>query len=237
MKEQIRRGLEELKIPYSEETALEQMAAFVEELLIKNQVMNLTAITEPEEVVARHLLDSAYLTHHIPEGTETLIDVGTGAGFPGMPLKILRPELNVTLMDALEKRLRWLEEVGEQLGLSQLETLHGRGEDLPHEPDHRERYQIATARAVAELRILVELTLPFVAVGGRFLAMKSQECDEELNDAEKAIEVLGGRILEVVDYGIPEKDYTYRLIVIEKIATTPSIYPRRWKKMKSTKIS
>lgn len=237
MKEQIKTGLDDLKISYSEESTIDQMAEFVEELLEKNQVMNLTAITDPEEVVTRHLLDSAFLSHYIPEGTETLIDVGTGAGFPGIPLKILRPELSVTLMDALDKRLRWLEDVGEQLGLEKLETLHGRGEELPHHLDHREMYQVATARAVAELRILVELTLPFVAVGGRFLAMKSQECDEELKEAEKSIEVLGGKIQEVVDYTIPSKDCGFRLIVIEKVTTTPSIYPRRWKKIKSTTIS
>lgn len=236
MKEQIQRGLQSLEIPYPEEGSIEQMAEFVTELLAKNQVMNLTAITEPSEVVALHVLDSAFLSKFIPQGTETLIDVGTGAGFPGMPLKILRPEIHITLMDALDKRLQWLEDVGEQLDLSDLETLHGRGEDLPHHSEYRENYQIATARAVAELRILVELALPFVAIGGRFLAMKSRTCDEELKDAEKSIEILGGKILEVVDYPIPEKEISYRLIIIEKIASTPSIYPRRWKKIKNTRI-
>lgn len=238
LKEKIQQGLQELEICHVTEEQLAQLEQFVAMLLEKNKVMNLTAITEPNEVITRHLLDSAALLPFLPEvdSTHTLIDIGTGAGFPGIPLKILRPDLEVTLMDALEKRLLWLEEVSDHLELDRVATLHGRGEELPHESQFREQFHLATSRAVADMGILAELSLPFVKVGGLFLAMKSTESEQEIRNAEGAIAVLGGKIRKVVEYQIPFTGISQRVVVIEKVKETPDKYPRRWAKMKNTPI-
>lgn len=237
MNQQIKKGLLELGIEHVDEGKVGQLEAFLKEVLEKNQVMNLTAITDPTEAVALHLLDSAYVEKFIPTEAETLIDVGTGAGFPGVPLKILRPSLEVTLMDALEKRLLWLEEQGGKMNLEQLFTLHGRGEELTHDSNFREAFDVATARAVADLSILSELVLPFVGVGGHFLAMKSTESEEETQKAKEAIHILGGEIVEIHDYVIPQVGAKHRLIVIEKVEETPEKYPRRWAKIKKNPLS
>lgn len=237
MNKQIKNGLLELGLDQITEEQVEQLGGFLREVLEKNQVMNLTAITDPEEAVGLHLLDSAYVEKFIPKEAETLIDVGTGAGFPGVPVKILRPQLEVTLMDALEKRLLWLEEQGENMNLEQLFTLHGRAEELTRDPSFREVFDVATARAVADLSILSELVLPFVKVGGRFLAMKSIESDEETQKAKEAISLLGGEIVEIHDYVVPQMEVKHRLIVIDKVMETPEKFPRRWAKMKKSPLS
>lgn len=237
MRAQIEKGLLELGVTVPDEEAIEKMDRFIHHLLEKNQVMNLTAITEPNQVVGLHLLDSAAMWNFIPEDAKTFIDVGTGAGFPGVPLKILKPELHVTLMDALEKRLTWLEEVTEELELDGIETLHGRGEELTHLEAYRESFDVATARAVADLRILAEIVLPFLKVGGRFLAMKSKDSILEMDLAEETIKVLGGAVTEVTDYKIPDMDVEHRVVVIEKIAPSPAEYPRRWAKIKNSPIA
>lgn len=239
LKEKIQEGLQALNIHGVTDIKLTQLEQFVAMLLEKNQVMNLTAITEPNEVITRHLLDSAALLPFLPEegGANTLIDIGTGAGFPGIPLKILRPDLEVTLMDALEKRLLWLEEVSDHLALDGIHTLHGRGEELPHNKEFREQFHLATSRAVADMRILAELSLPFVKVGGLFLAMKSTESELEIRNAEGAIAVLGGKIQKVEEYHIPFTGISQRVVVIEKVKETPEKYPRRWAKMKNTPIT
>lgn len=236
MRAQIEKGLLELGVEVPDEDAISKMERFIDELLEKNQVMNLTAITEPKQVVGLHLLDSAAMCAFIPKEAKTFIDVGTGAGFPGVPLKILKPELNVTLMDALEKRLTWLEEVAEDLELDGIETLHGRGEELTHQEMYREKFDIATARAVADLRILAEIVLPFLKVGGRFLAMKSKTSDGEMELAEETIKVLGGVVTEVTDYKIPDMDVEHRVVVVEKVVPSPMEYPRRWAKIKNSPI-
>lgn len=236
MKEQIERGLLALGVTVPNQYTIEKMEQFIYSLLEKNKVMNLTAITEPHEVVARHLLDSAVVTKFIPKEAKTLIDVGTGAGFPGIPLKILLPDLNVTLMDALEKRLSWLDVIAQELDLDGIQTLHGRGEDLPHRVKYREVYDVATARAVADLSVLSEIVLPFVKVGGTFLAMKSRDTGEEIQIAEKTIQTLGGILTEVTDYTIPETEVGYRMVVIEKLSPTPEDFPRRWAKIKNSPI-
>lgn len=236
MREQIEKGLAELGVTVASADVVVKMEQFIECLLEKNQVMNLTAIIEPKEVVGLHLLDSAAMLNFIPKEAKTLVDVGTGAGFPGVPLKILKSDLDVTLMDALEKRLNWLEEVSEELELEGIETLHGRGEELTHHEKYREVYDVATARAVADLRILAEIVLPFVKVGGYFLAMKSRDSVEEIELAEEVIKVLGGVVKEVTDYKIPHMDVEHRVVVIEKIASSPKKYPRRWAKIKNAPI-
>ena len=211
--------------------AADQLAEYGRLLLEKNQVMNLTAIREPEGVARLHMLDCAALVNCAQFEGKTLIDVGTGAGFPGLPLKILVPSLEVTLLDSLNKRVDWLNEVSGQLGLSGVRAIHARAEEQAQVKGFRDSFDFATARAVADLRLLAELCLPFVKVGGWFLSMKSVESDQELEQAAHAIKLLGGRVRNTVDYTIPGSDVTHRVVVIEKVAPTLKGYPRRWAKI------
>ena len=225
-------GLEELgltgRIPENAPALLAQYGAL---LLEKNQVMNLTAIREAEGVARFHMLDCAALLRYCDFQGKTLIDVGTGAGFPGMALKILVPTLEVTLLDSLNKRLDWLLETCGSLGLENIHTLHARAEEQALVMGYRDSFDFVTARAVAELRLLCELCLPFVKVGGQFLAMKSTGSDQELEEAAHAVKLLGGRLKGVYDYLIPGTEVTHRLIAIEKTAPTLRGYPRKWGKM------
>ncbi len=229
MKEIISAGLTELglanKVP---QNAPELLEAYGKALLEKNQVMNLTAIREEDKVAQLHMLDCAALLNYADFEGKTLIDVGTGAGFPGLPLKILSPTLDVTLLDSLNKRVDWLNEVAGQLGLTNVRAIHARAEEQAQVKGFRDSFDFATARAVAELRLLCELCLPYVKVGGYFLSMKSVESDKELEDAAHCIKFLGGRVVDVHDYTIPGTDVTHRLVVIEKVAPTLKGYPRRW---------
>ncbi len=205
------------------------LARYGQLLLEKNQVMNLTAITEPAQVATLHMLDCAALASHWDLTGERLIDVGTGAGFPGVVLRVLVPSLRVTLLDSLQKRLTWLEELSEALELSEIHTLHGRAE----EPGAlRERFDIATARAVADLSVLCELCLPYVAAGGLFLAMKGVDSEAEISRAKNAIRLLGGRIESVWDYDIPGTKVAHRVVAIRKTSSTPPKYPRRFAQIK-----
>lgn len=210
-----------------------QLAQYGQMLLEKNRMMNLTAIREPEGVARLHMLDCAALLKFCNFEGKTLVDVGTGAGFPGMVLKILVPSLKVTLLDSLAKRLNWLTEVCDALdGVDSITTFYGRAEEFALEKQGlRDSFDFVTARAVAELRVLCELCLPFVKVGGQFLAMKSTSSDQELEEAAHAVKLLGGRVTEVQDYQIPRTDITHRLIVIQKMAPTLKGYPRRWAKI------
>jgi 16S rRNA (guanine527-N7)-methyltransferase len=221
-------GLTALNLSADKADKLEQYAAL---LLEQNKVMNLTAITDPVEVAQKHMLDCAALLG-IPElaGKRKLIDVGTGAGFPGVVLGICQPELEITLLDSLNKRLDWLKTVGEALNVP-LTTVHARAEELGRKPEYREQFDVATARAVADLRMLSELCLPYVKVGGVFLAMKAENCQEEVDSAAHAIQLLGGRLRPAYTYAIPGTDLTRKVIVIEKIAPTPEKYPRRFAKI------
>lgn len=211
--------------------ALRRLERYCQRLLEKNQVMNLTAIREPEGVARLHMLDCAALLNRCDFADKTLIDIGTGAGFPGMVLKILVPSLDVTLLDSLNKRLDWLREVSEELDLRRIRTLHARGEEQALEMGYRDSFDLVTARAVADLRLLCELCLPYARVGGKFLAMKSTDSGRELEDAAQAIRLLGSEVSQVTDYTIPGTGITHRLIIIEKLAPTPEGYPRRWAKM------
>ena len=220
-------GLRELGLDESRVGVLERFAVL---LLEKNKVMNLTAITEPEAVAQLHLLDSAALTQFVELSGKAVVDVGTGAGFPGMPLRILRDDFDLTLLDSLGKRIAWLEEVCGALGLTRVACVHARAEEFA--TAHRERFDIATSRAVAQLNVLCELALPLVKVGGQFLAMKSVDTEEEIAAAKKAIRTLGGRIARVEDYRIPTSDVVHRVVVIEKVSHTPAAYPRAFAKIK-----
>ena len=226
-------GLEELGLTGCvPKDAPAQLAQYGRMLLEKNQVMNLTAIREPEGVTRLHFLDCATLLKYCDFQGKTLIDVGTGAGFPGMVLKILVPSLKVTLLDSLSKRLDWLTEVYEDLdGVDNITTVHGRAEEFALEKGFRDSFDFAAARAVANLRVLCELCLPFVKVGGHFLAMKSTGSNQELADAAHAVKLLGGKVVQVEDYPIPGTEITHRLIVVEKLAPTLKGYPRRWAKI------
>ncbi len=232
MEQIISAGLEELgltgRVP---RVAPAQLAQYGQMLLEKNQVMNLTAIRDSEGVARLHFLDCAALLKYCDFEGKTLIDVGTGAGFPGMVLNMLVPSLDVTLLDSLNKRLDWLLECCGFLTLQNIRTLHARAEEQALVKGYRDSFDFAAARAVADLRVLCELCLPFVKAGGKFLAMKSTGSDQELADAAHAIKLLGGRVAAVEDYAIPGTEVIHRLVVIEKLAPTLKGYPRRWVKM------
>ena len=238
MKELISSGLEALGLTGSvPPDAAEKLAEYGRLLLEKNQVMNLTAIRDEAGVARLHMLDCAALLPCADlTGARTLLDVGTGAGFPGLPLKILLPQLDVTLLDSLNKRVDWLNEVSAQLGLTGVRAIQGRAEEKALEKSMRDSFDLVTARAVADLRLLSELCLPFVKVGGRFLSMKSVDSDQELGQAAHAIKLLGGRVRDVKDYAIPGADVTHRLVIVEKVAPTLKGYPRRWAKIQKAPL-
>jgi len=209
--------------------AADQLAEYGRLLLEKNQVMNLTAIRDETGVAQLHMLDCAALLNCVElSGGKTLIDVGTGAGFPGLALKILVPDLQITLLDSLNKRVDWLNEVIAALGLEGITAIHARAEEQAQVKGYRDSFDFVSARAVADLRLLSEICLPYARVGGTFLSMKSVESDEEVAGAAHAIKFLGGRLRESKDYTIPGTDVTHRLLLIDKVAPTLKGYPRRW---------
>ena len=222
-------GCAALRIPVSDRQ-IGQLAGFCDCLLARNKQMNLTAITKPEEVQVLHFLDSLAPVAFCEEMQQTalrLIDVGTGAGFPGMVLKILFPAWEVTLLDALQKRTDFLRDVAGLLSLSGITIIHGRAEEVARDFSHREQYDIACARAVSPLRILSEYLLPFVRTGGMALAYKTPDDGAELEGARDALRVLGGGDPQVTDYDLPGTDIGRRLIRTEKTGATPEKYPRR----------
>ncbi len=208
-----------------------QIAQFIKyyELLVEwNSFMNLTGITEYEEVVQKHFVDSLTLCKALdPMSVESVIDIGTGAGFPGIPLKIAYPHLKVTLLDSLQKRIKFLDEVILQLGLEEIETIHGRAEDFAKPSLKRESYDLCVSRAVANLASLSEYCLPYVKVGGYFIPYKSGKTEEELAESKKAVFLLGGKLTEEVKFMLPDSDITRSLIKIEKINPTPKKFPRK----------
>ncbi len=213
-----------------------QLVKFYEMLVEKNKVMNLTAITDFEEVAVKHFSDSLSIYKIADLNNQKIIDIGTGAGFPGIPLKILYPDIDLVLLDSLNKRLVFLNEVIEELGLEKVITLHSRAEEVGVNNNHRERYDIVVSRAVAILSTLVEYCLPLVSVGGCFISYKGSKASEEVNEAGKAIQVLGGGKVEQVDFIIPNTDFERSLIKINKIKSTPAKYPRAGGKPSSAPI-
>lgn len=220
----IQSGLAELGLDPVKAKALTH---YGELLLEKNRVMNLTGLDTPREVATLHMLDCAALCAHWSFAGQ-VIDVGTGAGFPGLVIAILCPEAQVTLLDPLQKRLDFLAEVVEALGLGNVTLLHGRGEELGREPEFREKFDFAAARAVANLTVLGELCLPFVRVGGWFLPMKGVDSAQELQEALGRLEALGGKAFPPWDYPVYGADVLHRVYPVEKFAPTPAAYPRRW---------
>ena len=233
MVEELISGAEALGLTLSEA----QLAAFeryASLLVEKNAVMNLTAITDPADFAALHLLDSAALLNVADFRDKKVVDVGTGAGFPGMPLRILEPDFDLTLLDSLGKRIAFLQDVCAQMGLERVEAVHARAEEFA--ADHRESFDLAISRAVAALNVLCELALPLVRVGGSFLAMKSVDSDAEIDAARAAVGQLGGRIREIRDYLIPGTDVVHRVVVIDKLRPTPRQYPRTFAKIKKNPL-
>lgn len=209
------------------EDQIDRLCRFGQLLLQQNQVMNLTAITEPTAVARLHFLDSLSLLRDEPLAGKTLIDIGCGAGFPGVPLAIAEPTLRVTLLDSLQKRVNWLKTILPELGVDAT-CVAARAEEYVAE--HREAYDVATSRAVARLNILSELCLPYVKVGGKFLALKGAMAQAEADEAKTAIEALGGRLSEIREYPVGEA--IHRIVVVEKVRPTPKAYPRKFAKIK-----
>ena len=207
---------------------VQQFIKYYEILVEWNSFMNLTGITEYEEVVQKHFVDSLALCKAIDIHKVTnLIDIGTGAGFPGVPLKIAFPHLKVTLLDSLQKRIKFLNEVVNQLGLENVETIHGRAEDFAKPSMKRESYDLCVSRAVANLASLSEYCLPYVNLGGYFIPYKSGKVEEELEESKKAVFLLGGKIEEEVKFMLPDSDISRSLIKIKKVSATPKKYPRK----------
>lgn len=225
--ERLQSKAEQLGIRLSEKQ-LEQFQCYYERLIEKNKVMNLTAITEYEEVVDKHFIDSILLGS-VKElsGKKRVIDVGTGAGFPGIPLKIVYPELEITLLDSLNKRVKFLNEVIEELGLTGIQAVHSRAEDLAQDAAYRQQYDICVSRAVANLATLSEYCIPFVKQGGYFISYKSTQIEEELKQAKKAVQVLGGTLEQVETVQIPETTIERQFVMIRKTGTTPKKFPRK----------
>ena len=223
-------GLPQLGLELTEDTQ-HKLCAFGGAVIEQNKVMNLTAITQPDQVAKLHLLDSLSLLKLTDLHGKRIIDVGCGAGFPGVPVKIACPDAQLTLLDSLGKRMAWLEAILPQLGV-EAECITARAEEAV--VSRREQYDVATSRAVARLNILLELTAPYVRVGGLVLAMKGTAAQEELNEAKNAIKRLGLRLEQVAEF--PIEDTAHTVIVLRKVAPTPSQYPRRYAKIKQSPL-
>lgn len=224
-KREFEKYLEKMSISLNKEQ-YDQFYAYMVLLIEWNEKINLTAITEPQEIILKHFVDSLTIAKYIEEG-KTIIDMGTGAGFPGIPLKIYRNDVKVVLADSLNKRIKFLNEVIEKLQLKNIETIHCRAEELGKNKEYREKFDYATSRAVANLSTLSEYLLPFVKLNGSGIFMKTMEIDEELENAKKAIKILGGRIEKVNKFKIPESDLGRSIIIVKKEKQTPSKYPRK----------
>ena len=225
--EQFEKDLTALGVNLSE-NQVQQFLTYYEMLVEWNEVMNLTAITEYDEVMKKHFVDSLSLiqTFDVTK-TVSVIDVGTGAGFPGLALKIAYPNMKVTLLDSLNKRIIFLNAVIEKLGLTDVETVHGRAEDFAKPGKLREKYDLCVSRAVANLTTLSEYCLPFVKVGGEFISYKSEKITEEMENAKKAISLLGGKFDRSKDFYLPDSDIYRNLVVIKKVKETPKKFPRK----------
>lgn len=233
LEERLEQGFTKWNIPYND-TILRQFRAYYSMLEEKNKVMNLTAIEGEKDTAELHFLDSAYLIKEHDLNKAMIADIGTGAGFPGLVLKILLPESSVVLVDSLDKRVRFLQEVCEELELKDITCLHARAEELPKE--YRGKFDLVTSRAVARMQVLSELCIPYVRQGGMFIAMKGSDCVQEVQEASNAIRKLGGRPAEIFTYGIPGTDVEHSLVKVYKDGITSEKYPRRWAQIKKSPL-
>jgi len=219
--------LKSIDIVINEEQA-QQFVRFYELMIEKNKVMNLTSITDFQEVVEKHFMDSLMVNHVVHFiGTESVIDVGTGAGFPGIPLKIIFPDLDLVLMDSVNKRLKFIDEVVEELNLQKVRTVHARAEDMANQKEYRENFDYCLSRAVANLSTLAELCLPFVKIGGKFISYKAGEIEEEVSSSALAAKVLANSKWTVQYFNIPDTQIQRSFVSCVKIKITPKKYPRK----------
>lgn len=225
--EKFKNGLQQLHIELSEKQ-MEQFLQYYEMLIEKNKVMNLTAITEFDEVVEKHFLDSVSLTQQLDlHQSLKVLDLGTGAGFPGIPLKIVFPELEITLMDSLNKRVLFLQDVISSLQLQNIEAVHERAEEAARNKKYRESFDLCVSRAVANISTLSEYCLPFVKIGGSFISYKSSTIEDELKDGKKGIAILGGKVKDVYKFTLSDSKLQRSFVIIEKEKKTPKAYPRK----------
>ena len=224
-KEKMIINVDKLGITLSE-IQLRQFYNYMNLLIEWNRKINLTAITEPDEIILKHFVDSLTISKYISDGTR-VVDVGTGAGFPGIPLKIYRQDIEITLLDSLQKRINFLDEVIRELNLEKIETIHSRVEDFGKDKKYREKFDIATSRAVANLATLSEYLLPLVKVGGKVISMKGSLIEEELELSKNAIKILGGKVEKVDEFNLPNSDISRNIVLIDKIKETSNKYPRK----------
>lgn len=218
-------SFEKLNIPF-DNSVIEMFEQYMDGILEWNKKINLTAITDREEFISKHFVDSV-LSYNFREyiDADSIIDIGTGAGFPGIPLAIVSPDKKFVLADSLNKRLKVINELASKIGIDNIETVHGRAEELARNKKYREAFDLCISRAVANLAVLCEYCLPFIKVGGHLLAYKGPDAEEEVKMAEKAIKILGGKLIEIVSVDLD--GYDHNIVVIEKINKTPSKYPRK----------
>ena len=205
---------------------IEQFYKYMNLLLEWNEKINLTAITEKKDVILKHFIDSLTISKYIEENS-TLVDIGTGAGFPGIPIKIYRPDVKVTLVDSLNKRINFLNEIISELELKDINTIHSRVEEFGKNKRYREQFDIVTARAVANLIVLSEYLLPLTKIDGKCICMKGSEIQEEFNDSKNAIRILGGQIENIYKFNLPKSDILRNIVIIKKVKNTPNKYPRK----------
>lgn len=222
---ELKEKLEKINVNIDDNKA-RKLYKYMKLLIEWNKKMNLTAITEPKEIIIKHFVDSLTIEKYIQENTQ-IIDVGTGAGFPGIPLSIVRDDIRVTLMDSLNKRINFLDDVIKENNLTNADTVHSRAEELGRNKDYREQFDIVTSRAVASLNVLLEYMLPFAKVGGYCICMKGSNIEEEINNSKKALELLNGKIEKIEKFELPGTDFGRNIIVIKKIKNVPDKYPRK----------
>ncbi len=217
--------LDEMDINLTEKQ-FESFYKYMNLLIEWNEKINLTAIVEPDEIILKHFVDSIIVSKHISKGAK-IIDVGTGAGFPGIPLKILREDIEVVLLDSLNKRIKFLDLIIEETSLNKIKAIHGRAEEMAYNREYREQFDVSISRAVANMATLSEYLIPFVKIGGVDISMKAGNATEEISNAKKAIRVLGGNINKIEEYKLPNTEIERTIIIVEKINSTPKAYPRK----------
>ncbi len=223
--ELLKNGMKKLEIEITEKQ-IEQFYLYMKLLLEWNEKINLTAIVEPKEVIQKHFIDSATIIKHLTKAKK-IIDIGTGAGFPGIPVKIIKPEIEVVLLDSLNKRIMFLEELILKLELKNIKSIHSRAEEAGKNKDYREKFDVVVSRAVANMSTLSEYTIPFIKIGGKGIYLKGSEIDEELEQSKKAINVLGGKIEKIENFTLPDSDIKRNNVIIRKTRTTGGKYPRK----------